>query len=165
MKVYELVWSPTGQVIATVTASTMKAAKRKAPAPYSRYRGEIYAREVGKANPSEATRARKRVARRLGYKYTPKVTDWAKEAYQTRSTQRRREARGGAGPKNPGGRKLTKLERKVRAAKKAADRRVATALAKYLRQANPGKKIVAAQVQKLKGGAVKITPVVGRRTR
>jgi hypothetical protein len=60
---------------------------------------------------------------------------------------------------------LTKLERKVRAAKKAADRRVATALAKYLRQANPGKKIVAARVQKLKGGAVKITPVVGRRTR
>jgi hypothetical protein len=50
MKVYDLFWSPTGQKIATVEASTMKAAKRKAPKPYSRYRGEIYAVEVGTAN-------------------------------------------------------------------------------------------------------------------
>lgn len=46
MKTYQLVWSPTGQIIATVQAKTMKAAKRKAPKPYSKYKGEIYAREA-----------------------------------------------------------------------------------------------------------------------
>jgi hypothetical protein len=45
MKTFELVWSPTGQKIGTVRATTAKAAKGKAPKPYSRYKGEIYARE------------------------------------------------------------------------------------------------------------------------
>lgn len=46
MKTYILFWSPTGQRIATVTARTMGSAIRKAPAPYRRYLGEIYAQEV-----------------------------------------------------------------------------------------------------------------------
>lgn len=63
MKVYKLVWSPTGQTIATnVRASTMKAAKRKAPAPYRKYLGEIYAEEQGVVNPRRRTVARRRVA-------------------------------------------------------------------------------------------------------
>ena len=41
---WTLFWSPTGQVIATdVEADTEKAAIRKAPQPYRRYLGEIYA--------------------------------------------------------------------------------------------------------------------------
>jgi hypothetical protein len=58
---------------------------------------------------------------------------------------------------------MTKLQRKVQSAKKAADRRVAVALAKYLKQQNPGRKFVAARVQKLKGGAIKITPMTDPR--
>jgi hypothetical protein len=46
MKTYRVVWSPTGQTIATVEAKTAKAAKRKAPAPYRKYKGEIYVEEV-----------------------------------------------------------------------------------------------------------------------
>lgn len=46
MKIYRLYWSPTGQKIAEVEASTKRAAVRKAPAPYSRHKGEIYAEEV-----------------------------------------------------------------------------------------------------------------------
>lgn len=44
---YNLHWAPTGQLIATVTARTMRAAIRKAPLPFRRYLGEIYAVEVG----------------------------------------------------------------------------------------------------------------------
>lgn len=43
--------------------------------------------------------------------------------------------------------------------KRAAQRRVAIALAKYLKQANPGKKLAGAKVYKLKGGAVRIVPI------
>jgi len=62
-------------------------------------------------------------------------------------------------------RNLSKLQQKVRAAKKATDRRVATALAKYLRAQNPGAKLAGAKVQKLKGGVLKITPVKMNRRR
>lgn len=54
MKTYNLYWSPTGQKIASVIASTKRAAVRKAPAPYSKYKGEIYAEEPSgreRANP------------------------------------------------------------------------------------------------------------------
>jgi hypothetical protein len=44
MRTYNLFWSPTGQKIATVEARTMRAAIRKAPAPYRKYLGEIYAK-------------------------------------------------------------------------------------------------------------------------
>lgn len=46
MKTYTLFWSPTGAPIATVRAHTMRAAIRKAPMPYRRFLGEIYAVEV-----------------------------------------------------------------------------------------------------------------------
>ena len=46
MKTYDLFWSPEGRKIATVQARTMRAAIRKAPMPYRRYLGEIYAVEV-----------------------------------------------------------------------------------------------------------------------
>lgn len=40
---FELYWSPEGKLIATVHASTKRAAIRKAPQPYHKYLGEIYA--------------------------------------------------------------------------------------------------------------------------
>lgn len=43
MTVYHLFWSPEGKYIATVEARTMRAAIRKAPMPYRRFLGEIYA--------------------------------------------------------------------------------------------------------------------------
>jgi len=46
MKTYTLFWSPSGQIIATgVQARTARAAIRKAPMPWRKYRGEIYAVE------------------------------------------------------------------------------------------------------------------------
>jgi len=44
-KKYKLYWSPEGKEIATVVAQTRQAAVRKAPLPYRRYLGEIYAVE------------------------------------------------------------------------------------------------------------------------
>lgn len=46
MKTWNLFWSPEGRQIATVTARTASAACRKAPLPYRRYLGEIYAEEA-----------------------------------------------------------------------------------------------------------------------
>ena len=66
---------------------------------------------------------------------------------------------------NSGAHRGTKAQRKERAKKLSAKRRVAVALAKYLRQANPGMKADAVRVQKLKGGVIKITPVKGIRRR
>jgi hypothetical protein len=43
MTTYDLFWSPEGKRIATVQARNARAAKRKAPMPYRRYLGEIYA--------------------------------------------------------------------------------------------------------------------------
>ncbi len=46
MKTWTLFWSPEGRAIATVQAKTARAAIRKAPLPYRKYLGEIYALEV-----------------------------------------------------------------------------------------------------------------------
>ena len=46
MCTFKLYWSPTGQHIATVTASDPRNAVRKAPKPYRKYLGEIHADEV-----------------------------------------------------------------------------------------------------------------------
>jgi hypothetical protein len=46
MKTFDLYWAPEGNRIARVKAKTMQAAIRKAPKPYCRYLGEIYAVEV-----------------------------------------------------------------------------------------------------------------------
>lgn len=43
---WDLYWAPEGRKIGTVLARTMRAAIRKAPRPYRRYLGEIYAVEV-----------------------------------------------------------------------------------------------------------------------
>lgn len=41
---FTLFWAPTGQIIATgIVARTMRSAIRRAPKPYRRYLGEIYA--------------------------------------------------------------------------------------------------------------------------
>jgi hypothetical protein len=43
MNTYTIYWSPEGRPIATVQAKTPRAAIRKAPYPYRRYLGEMYA--------------------------------------------------------------------------------------------------------------------------
>lgn len=43
MHTFKLFWSPEGKQIATVEATDKKAAIRKAPKPYRKYLGEIYA--------------------------------------------------------------------------------------------------------------------------
>lgn len=58
--------------------------------------------------------------------------------------------------RNPG----TKAERAVASQKLAAKRRIAVALAKYLKQQNPAAgKLAGAKIEKLKGGVLKITPI------
>jgi hypothetical protein len=49
MQTWELYWSPEGKRIATVQAKDARAAIRKAPMPWRRYLGEIYATPVGGA--------------------------------------------------------------------------------------------------------------------
>lgn len=46
MPKFKLVWSPEGRTIDTVQAKDAKAAIKKTPAPYSKYKGEVYAEEV-----------------------------------------------------------------------------------------------------------------------
>ena len=55
--------------------------------------------------------------------------------------------------------KLTKAQRATARKKAATERRVAAALANYLKKQNPGMKTAGAKVQKLKGGVLKITPI------
>ena len=40
---YNVYWAPEGRIIATVQASSDRAAKRMAPMPYRKYLGELYA--------------------------------------------------------------------------------------------------------------------------
>ena len=44
-KTYDVYWAPEGRKIATVTAKNEKAAIRKAPLPYRKFLGEMYAQE------------------------------------------------------------------------------------------------------------------------
>lgn len=46
MTKWNLFWAPTGQCIGTVEATTASAARRKAPAPWRKYLGEIYAEQA-----------------------------------------------------------------------------------------------------------------------
>lgn len=43
MKSFRLFWAPTGALICVVQARDMRAAKRKAPLPWRKFLGEIYA--------------------------------------------------------------------------------------------------------------------------
>lgn len=58
---WKLYWSPTGEPIAVVEARDHRAAVRKAPKPYRKYLGEIYAVELptATANPRRRSRSRK----------------------------------------------------------------------------------------------------------
>lgn len=56
--------------------------------------------------------------------------------------------------KNP-----TKAQRATKARKASVERRVASALAGFLKRLNPGMKTSGASIQKLKGGVLKITPI------
>lgn len=48
VKTWQVFWSPTGAPITTVSARTARAAIRKAPMPYRKYLGELYATEKEK---------------------------------------------------------------------------------------------------------------------
>jgi hypothetical protein len=90
------------------------------------------------------------------YDYTDTLFAARKLAARARAEQRGRGAR-----RNP-----TKAQRRERTRKASVQRRVAVALAKFLKQANPAMKTAGAKVQKLKGGVLKITPIranAGRR--
>lgn len=88
------------------------------------------------------------------YDYTDNA--YAARKIAARARKEEREYYGGKGrQKNPG----TKAERAVAAQKASAKRRVAVALANYLRQQNPGTALAGATVEKRKGGAVLITPI------
>jgi hypothetical protein len=43
MRTYDVYWAPEGRKIATVSAKNERDAIRKAPLPYRKYPGEIYA--------------------------------------------------------------------------------------------------------------------------
>jgi hypothetical protein len=45
MKTWKVYWSPEGKCIATVQARTARSAIRKAPKPYRKFLGELYAVE------------------------------------------------------------------------------------------------------------------------
>ena len=59
----------------------------------------------------------------------------------------------------------TKAQKREKAKKASAKRRVATALAGFLKKVNPGTKLAGAKVEKLKGGVLKITPIKANRAR
>lgn len=46
MQTFDVYWSPEGRKIATVVARNERAAVRKAPKPYRKYPGELYAVRV-----------------------------------------------------------------------------------------------------------------------
>lgn len=50
MHVFDLYWSPEGRRFQTVTATSARAAKRKAMKPYRKYLGEIYAVQISGDN-------------------------------------------------------------------------------------------------------------------
>jgi len=62
--------------------------------------------------------------------------------------------------KNP-----TKAQKREKTRKASAKRRVAVALASYLKKVNPAVKLAGARVEKMKGGVLKITPIKANRAR
>jgi len=69
--------------------------------------------------------------------------------YDARQSQRR---------KNP-----TKAQKREKARKASVQRRVATALANFLKKANPAMKTTGARITKLKGGGFNIRPIKAKR--
>jgi hypothetical protein len=64
-----------------------------------------------------------------------------------------------------GGRKVTKTQKRANASKRSKAKRMANALRKYLKTVNPAMNLSGAAVVKLKGGAIKITPIKANRAR
>ena len=85
------------------------------------------------------------------YDYTDNLYDAKRKAAQARKEERERS--------NPRRKNLSKAERAVASQKASAKRRIAVALAKYLKQQNPGVKLAGAQIEHLKHGVLKITPI------
>lgn len=71
----------------------------------------------------------------------------------------------GRAPRRNSGKTMTKAQKRAKAKTAATKRRVASALAKYLKVANPGRKLAGARVEKLAGGVLKITPIKVNRGR
>lgn len=93
------------------------------------------------------------------YDYTDNAYAARKIAARARAEQRAGQLdRYGNKRRNPR-RNPTKAQKREAAKKTAVKRRVAVALAKYLKQQNPGAKLAGAKVEKLKGGVLKITPI------
>jgi hypothetical protein len=63
---------------------------------------------------------------------------------------------------NPGGRKLTKAQKRVNASKRSTKRRVAKALQKFLKAQNPAAKFAGAKIRRNKG-SITIIPIKLRR--
>ena len=73
----------------------------------------------------------------------------------------KRYPKGGHGSKaNP-----SKAQKREKVRKASVQRRVASALAKFLHQANPAMKTAGASIQRLKGGVIKITPIKANPTK
>lgn len=108
------------------------------------------------------------------YSWHPPTGNFARKSDAQRMAKQMRESNKQAGlsgavkvvkiGSNPA-RGRTKAERAVASQKASAKRRVAVALAKFLRQQNPGAKLAGAKVEKLGGGVIKITPIKMNRGR
>ena len=57
----------------------------------------------------------------------------------------------------------TKAQKREKARKASVQRRVATALAKFLHQKNPGQRYTGATMRTNKGGSITITPIKAKR--
>jgi len=77
--------------------------------------------------------------------------------YRKRLLSFKKTMQGGA--KKPKRKNPTKAQKRAKAQKASVQRRVASALAKFLKQANPAMKTAGASIQRLKGGVIKITPI------
>ena len=94
------------------------------------------------------------------YDYTDNLQHARKIVSQARAEERAYYRR------NPSRRRnLTKSQRVSRRRKASVERRVATALKKFVQAQNPGKKLAGAIVQRMAGGVVKITPIKANRSR
>ena len=63
------------------------------------------------------------------------------------------------GRSNPGGRKLTKTQRRAKAKSAASKRRKVTAAVKMLKAMNPASKLAGVKIRKNRGGSVTIIPI------
>jgi hypothetical protein len=92
----------------------------------------------------------------------------AKEmARQMREANRQADIRGAVKvvKSNPCRKNPTKAQKREKTRKASVQRRVASALAKFLKQANPAMKTAGASVTRLKGGGFTIRPIKANKAR